>query len=292
MMRIQLLSAAALACSLSTAFAQGAPRVCATRNPDSVSAARAQTAVERAIARHQLLGTAAVTPGAITVPVYFHVITDGVNGDVAQHQIEAQIRVLNTAFAGRTGGSPTSFQFVLAGVTRTVNARWYSMKLGSREERLAKTALHVPGAGVLNVYTTDGAGFLGWATFPSNYSSQPAMDGVVIYSETLPGGDCCDDWVYNRGDTATHEVGHWVGLYHTFQNGCSNTGDLVADTPPERSPQFVCEPRDSCTRDAGIDPIHNFMDYTEDSCMFLFSQGQAERADALVREFRQPRARR
>ena len=288
MTRTPLLSTLALVCSVSTAFTQGAPRVCGTRNPDPAGAARAQAAVDRAIARHQLLGTATVTPGSITVPVYFHIITDGVDGDVAQHQIDAQIRVLNSAFSGRTGGTATSFQFVLAGVTRTVNARWYSMGIQSRAEREAKTALRVGGAGALNVYTTDGGGFLGWATFPSSYSSQPAMDGVVIYSETLPGGGCCDEWVYNQGDTLTHEVGHWVGLYHTFQNGCSNTGDLVADTPPERSPQFLCEPRDSCTRDAGLDPIHNFMDYTEDSCMFLFTPGQAERADALTREFRQP----
>ena len=288
MMRASIASVLALACSFGTAFAQGSPRVCATRNPDAVSAGRAQAAVARATERHQLLGTAAVTPGAITIPVYFHVITDGVNGDVAQHQIDAQVRILNAAFAGRTGGATTSFQFVLAGVTRTVNPAWYSMGIQSREERQAKTALRVGGAGALNVYTTDGGGFLGWATFPSSYSSQPAMDGVVVYSESLPGGNCCDEWVYNQGDTLTHEVGHWVGLYHTFQNGCSNTGDNVSDTPPERAPQFFCEPRDSCTRDAGLDPIHNFMDYTEDSCMFLFTPGQAERSDALVRAFRRP----
>ena len=274
--------------SVSLAVAQRPQRVCATRNPDATTAARAQAVVDRVKERHQLLGTAAVVAGSITIPVWVHVITDGVNGNVARHQIDAQIRVLNAAYSGRTGGSPTSFQFVLAGVTRTVNAAWYSMGFGSREEREAKRALRVGGPGVLNMYTTDGGGYLGWATFPSSYARQPEMDGIVVYSESLPGGDCCDDWVYNQGDTGTHEVGHWVGLYHTFQNGCSNNGDFVADTPAERSPQFVCVPRDSCTRDVGVDPIHNFMDYTEDSCMFLFSTGQAERSDALVREFRLP----
>jgi hypothetical protein len=272
--------------SLAVGAAQTPQRICATRNPDAASAARAQAAVQRALDRHQLLGTAAVVAGSITFPVWVHVITDGVNGNVAQHQIDAQIRVLNAAFAGRTGGAATSFQFVLAGVTRTVNPRWYSMGIGSREEREAKRALRVGGANVLNIYTTDGGGFLGWATFPSSYETHPELDGIVVYSESLPGGDCCEEWVYNEGDTATHEVGHWVGLYHTFQGGCSENGDYVFDTPSERSPQFVCAPRDSCTRDAGVDPIHNFMDYTEDSCMFLFSGGQAERADALVREFR------
>lgn len=252
------------------------------RDPHDVSPAQARAMEDRLTAALAAKGYAkspsgnARKPGSptavfapATVNVHWHTITDGSKGVLTSSEIAGQISVLNSAYSG------TGFSFRLASTTTTNNASWYNgLDHGTSAERSMKTSLHVGGKADLNVYTADLAGgLLGWATFPK--SKVDPMDGVVLLDESLPGGSASP---FNRGDTGTHEVGHWLNLYHTFQGGCSATaGDYVSDTPAEASPASGCPTgRDTCTL-PGLDPIKNFMDYTTDVCMDHFTAGQKTR---------------
>ena len=218
------------------------------------------------------------TGGAIQVWVHVIRTNDGGTGSVPAQWITAQMNVLNASFQ-------PDFTFTLAGTTQTNNTTWFNMTPGSSAELQAKNTLRRGGANTLNIYTTSGGGYLGWATFPWNYSSSPSRDGVVVAYDSLPDGGFEP---YDEGDTATHEAGHWLGLYHTFQGGCAKRNDQVSDTPAERSAAFGCPTgRDSCVG-GGLDPITNFMDYTDDACMDEFSGGQASRMRDAYTAYRKP----
>ena len=259
---------------------------CGTKTPSATEAALKEQHFNSLRGKPGSGSGGAYTPrpvGSVAVDVYFHVITDtSGRGNLSDSEIQAQLDVLNQAYAD------TPFVFNKVSTNRVANNSWYTAGPGSSAENAMKSALRQGDATDLNVYTNNmGGGLLGWATFPSDYASNPLDDGVVVLYSSLPGGSA---FPYNEGDTATHEVGHWLGLYHTFQGGCSGSGDYVADTPAEKSPAYGCPVnRDSCTKGKsadGLDPITNFMDYTDDACMYEFSNGQASRADELSFTYR------
>jgi pregnancy-associated plasma protein-A/type IX secretion system substrate protein len=236
------------------------------------------------------------------IPVNFHVIySNSVAGsNVPDSQLDAQIAVLNNNYAGKdyngnpvSGARNTGYTFFKNSVTRTLASgskkNWFTATPGGSAERNMKNALVVNPTGSLNFYTNKmGQNLLGWSTFPWNLSSNPNMDGVVIHYGSLPGGYLSP---YNLGGTASHEIGHWVGLYHTFQGGCdggncSGAGDLVCDTPSEGTATSGCPSgKDTCP-EAGLDPIHNYMDYSTDICYNNFTAGQDARADFMMATYR------
>ncbi|KAJ7359111.1 metalloprotease [Mycena albidolilacea] len=263
-------------------------RVCGTRMP--IDIAQAESLFQRLLKSLGKGPSVALDP----IRVYFHVISvdDTVSGGyVSKAQIEKQIAALNADYKN------TDLTFTLNSISWTTNATQFNNAApGTQEQTEMKSTLRRGGAYDLNVYTVGfksgpGANLLGYATFPSDYRTSPKDDGVVILYSSLPGGSASP---YNLGKTLTHEIGHWVGLYHTFQGGCGEpsgeiSGDYVSDTPAEASPAAGCPiGRDSCNSTAyiGFDPIHNFMDYTYDSCMMGFTPGQGTRVRGQIAVYR------
>ncbi len=217
-------------------------------------------------------------------PVYFHVITDEFgNGTVSDEDIKAQIQALNTGYA------QSGMNFELKGITKSVNNAWFTSSPQESDIQMEmKKSLRVGGPETLNVYTTllGGGNILGYASFPSDYTTEPIRDGVVVLYSSLPNGKLKN---YNLGATLVHEVGHWMGLYHTFQGGCSGSGDFVADTPAQATPTSGCPTgKDTCTGAGfeGLDPVANFMDYSQDSCLTEFTPGQTFRMQAFTKAYR------
>ncbi|MCB9504478.1 MAG: PKD domain-containing protein, partial [Deferribacteres bacterium] len=217
--------------------------------------------------------------GDMTVPIAFHVVrhNDGVTGDVNDQMIYDQIDVLNNAYNG------WGYQFSLHSIERVNNTTWSTHTSGSSAGNQMKQSLAIDPAHVINFYLCDlGGGLLGYAVFPWSYSESDYRHGVVVLYSSLPGGSAVP---YNEGDTGTHELGHYFGLYHTFQGGCAAPGDEVDDTAPESSAAYGCpDGRDTCTG-GGVDPIHNFMDYTDDNCMYQFTTGQSNRMLAMMAQY-------
>ncbi len=215
-----------------------------------------------------------------TIPVAFHVVRSGTSvsqGNVSDQMIADQIDVLNAAFDN------TNFQFELAVTTRTTNSSWYTGCAGNQENSM-KQGLNVDPASTLNFYSCNpSGGILGYAYLPSTFPESDYRHGVVVLHSSLPGGSAAP---YDEGDTGTHEVGHYLGLYHTFQGGCNGNGDFIDDTPAEASPAFGCPVGRNTCASAGNDPILNFMDYSDDDCMIEFTSDQSDRMDVQVATYK------
>jgi hypothetical protein len=230
--------------------------------------------------------SAQVQRGQVVVDVVIHEVQDSDRtGKISDATWDAQISELNQDFAGGESATAadTGFRFDLRTVREHVNSTWFNGSDKPGIERKMKKATRVGGYDVLNVWSVNTA-LLGYAYYPSNGDEgQIKVDGIVINYGSVPGGYIKH---YNKGKTLTHEAGHWLGLAHTFERGCNPVNDRVGDTPAQSSPTFGCPTgRDSCDR-PGIDPIHNYMDYSYDPCYNQFTTGQAVRMADMWAAFR------
>ena len=279
-------SAALLSASASPAQEPGPFSVPGVRYRDEAEFVRCGTPtpslpVQRRIAeqeaRFQRLNPDATERIKALISVHFHVIHDGDVGRIPESMIDDQIDVLNDAYFRRRN----NIVFEKASVDYTDNASWFVLGFGTPEEREAKTNLVIESDRSLNFYTasptdpTDPTDvLLGFATLPWNLAGDPDLDGVVVLFDSLPGGAAAP---YNLGDTGTHEVGHWLGLFHTYEGGCVPPGDSVRDTPFEAEPAFGCPVGRNTCHQSGKDPVRNFMDNSDDSCMDKFTAQQYKR---------------
>jgi hypothetical protein len=221
-----------------------------------------------------------------------HVISGHRRGErpkMSRGKVRNLVKTLNGGMSGAQSSlsATTRYRFSLKKVDYRRNEGWYHAYVFGKRDQKMKRALHRGGARTLNIYINGGGPqgqpLLGWSRFPWQYAGAPKLDGISINKAGLPGGRAVG---YNLGDTVIHETGHWLGLLHTFQGGCTDPGDQVSDTPAEAEPSFYCETtRDSCTS-PGLDPVHNFMDYSYDSCMNMFTIGQVRRMDAAYAKWR------
>ena len=259
---------------------------CATRNQSPADQAAVRQTVSRFLQRKGRAREA-----TFGIPIHFHVVTksDG-SGGTTKAALTEQVKEINDSY------KPYGFSFTWDGNfdTRADDAL-YATEFDSPEEtRLKKVGKDQESS--LNIYVagairTPRGGVLGWATFPSDLSKAKGSDGIVILTSSLPG----NPGPFGLGKTAVHEIGHWIGLYHTFQDGCSQTNDDVDDTPPIELPTFgTCEENKDKLACPPTDPrkprekadISNYMDYTDDACMDHFTPGQNQRAKAQMASFR------
>ncbi len=248
----------------------------------------------------------------ITIPVVVHVLYNTVNQNISDQQIQSQIDVLNKDYRKLNADAtnvPSEFSSVIAdceiqfclaqqdpyglptnGITRTATSKTsFSNNLDDAKSNLTGGKDGWNPDNYLNLWvvpaitSSASSTILGYSSFPQDGKS---TDGVVIgykYFGTIGSLNASN----NLGRTATHEIGHWLGLYHTFQDGCvgtnSNTcttkGDLVCDTPPTSESTYGCpSTKNSCTETPEQnDMTMNFMDYVDDKCMYMFTMGQKNR---------------
>lgn len=224
----------------------------------------------------------------VTVNAYFHVITTTAKqGTITQQMANDQVTAMNTAY------NPIGITFNLVNTSFTANDAW-AVADGSDMDNL-KAALRNGKYSDLNLYfhTDLSGGILGTCTLPSQVppGSDPSVyvsDGCNVAAGTMPGGDIGG---YNAGGTAIHETGHWLGLLHTFEGyACDGDGDFIDDTPYESVSTSGCPDKpakDSCPAQTGVDPVHNYMDYSTDACYESFTPGQVSRISSMWTQYRQ-----
>lgn len=294
------------------AYAQEKKRICATmevheRLMRTVPTYREnQTTIEN-LTRAFLASRAVLRTEVVKIPVVVHVVYNTPQQEISDEQIKSQIRILNEDFRKLNtdvASVPSAFQplaadarieFALAcrgpdgkpttGITRTQT----SVTSFSDDDAVKFTAQGGhdawPRDKYLNIWVCNLQPYLGYAQFPGGPAD---TDGVVI-TYTAFGDTGTAAAPFNKGRTATHEIGHWLNLRHIWGDDCPTANqcggsDLVNDTPNQECMNYGCPtfPKVSCNNGPNGDLFMDYMDYTDDACMVMFTKGQSARMDAAL----------
>jgi Pregnancy-associated plasma protein-A len=237
--------------------------------------------------------------GIIEIPVIVNVLYKTTAQSISLAQIQSQITVLNNDFAATNSdynNTPSVFQsarsgnigirFVIDNIATDIirkKTNKSSWQLNDAMKKAAQGGLDPTSPTTkLNIWVCNlTGGYLGYAQFPGGAA---ATDGVVIDDNAM-GTTGTAAAPFNKGRTATHEIGHWMNLYHIWgDDGTACTGsDQVADTPNQANENYGCPsfPQISCSNGANGEMFMNYMDYTDDACMFMFTAGQKTRMQAV-----------
>jgi hypothetical protein len=228
--------------------------------------------------------------GTIEIPVVFNVLYRTAAQNVSQAQLQSQIDVLNEDFAAAnadynltsTYNSVKSGNIGVTFVLDAVNRRQTTKSSWSTNNAMKKSAQGIAPTSPtikLNIWVCNmGGGILGYAQFPGGSS---ATDGVVL-DDNATGRTGTAAAPFNKGRTATHEVGHWLNLRHIWGDAtCGN--DQVGDTPTHNTANYGCPAAGHLSTCSGtpVEMTMNYMDYTDDACMYMFSLGQKSRMLAV-----------
>lgn len=230
-------------------------------------------------------GGTVVTPygGLVTIPVILNILEDPAH-PVTQAHIDSQIAILNQDFNNqnpRTSNVPSLFAGLVADVNITFTLGAVNRKASTKTTWGTNNAMKYASQGGwdatdpannLNIWVCEiGGGILGYAQFPGGAL---ATDGVVIGSDFL--GENIAGGQYGHGRTATHEIGHWLNLRHIWGDGRCAQDDFVTDTPSSDRSNYGC-PAYPTVHCQSTDMTMNYMDYTDDNCMYMFTPGQNDR---------------